>query len=57
LAFLAAGSPAGSAPLPQTTALAMHAVPFAFTGVVGAMAAVNWIINRRMKRESEGEDD
>ncbi len=57
LSFLAAGSPAGSSPLPETTALAMHAVPFAFTGVVGAMAGLNWIINRRMKKQSEGTDD
>jgi formate dehydrogenase iron-sulfur subunit len=57
LSFLAAGSPAGSTPLPETTALAMHAVPFAFTGVVAAMAGVNWIIGRRMKRQSEGPDE
>ncbi len=57
LSFLAAGSPAGGTPLPETTALAMHAVPFAFTGVVGAMAGLNWIINRRMKKQSEGTDD
>jgi formate dehydrogenase iron-sulfur subunit len=57
LAFLAAGSPAGAAPLPEATALAMHAVPFVFTGVVGAMAGLRWIINRRMKKQSEGTDD
>ena len=27
----------------------MGAVPFAFTGVVACMAAVSWIIERRMK--------
>ncbi len=27
----------------------MHAVPFAFTGVVAAMAGTGWIIGRRMK--------
>jgi formate dehydrogenase iron-sulfur subunit len=57
LAFLAAGSAAGAAPLPETTSLAMHAVPFVFTGVVGAMAGLSWIINRRMKKQSEGTDD
>ena len=37
-------------PLPEKTAAAMNAVPFAFTGVVAAMAGMNWIIDRRMKR-------
>jgi hypothetical protein len=35
----------------------MHAVPFAFTGVVAGMAGLNWIINRRMKLKSEGSDE
>ena len=57
LSFLAPEHPAGSAPLPETTALAMHAVPFAFTGVVAGMAGLNWIIRRRMKRQAEGSDE
>jgi formate dehydrogenase iron-sulfur subunit len=57
LSFLTAQNPAGSAPLPETTALAMHAVPFAFTGVVAAMAGLSWIINRRMRIQAEGSDD
>jgi len=43
----------GSRPLPSTTATAMVAVPFVFTGVVGAMAGLNWIIGRRIKRQEE----
>jgi formate dehydrogenase iron-sulfur subunit len=57
LSFLAARHPAGSTPLPETTALAMHAVPFAFTLVVAGMAGVQWIVDRRMKREAEGSDE
>ncbi len=57
LSFLAPEHPAGSAPLPETTALAMHAVPFAFTGVVAGMAGLNWLIKRRMKRQAEGSDE
>jgi formate dehydrogenase iron-sulfur subunit len=57
LSFLAPEHPAGSAPLPQTTALAMHAVPFVFTSVVAGAAGLNWIINRRMKRQAEGSDE
>lgn len=40
LSFLAPEHPGGSAPLPATTAAAMDAVPFAFTGVVAAMAGL-----------------
>lgn len=54
LSFLAPQHPAGGTPLPETTQLAMHAVPFAFTGVVAAMAGLGWIIRRRMKIEAEG---
>lgn len=57
LSFLAPQHPAGSAPVPQTTALAMHSVPFAFTGVVAAMAGVNWMVQRRIKRQSEESDE
>ncbi len=57
LSFLAPQHPAGNAPLPKTTAIAMDAVPFVFTGVVGAMAGLNWIIRRRMKIQEEGSDE
>jgi formate dehydrogenase iron-sulfur subunit len=57
LSFLAPGVGAGATPLPETTALAMHAVPFAFTGVVALMAGSCWIIGRRMKRCSEKPDE
>jgi len=57
LSFLATGEPLGATPVPNTTSLAMDAVPFAFTGVVAAMAGVSWVIERRMKREEEGSDD
>jgi len=57
LSFLAAEHPGGSVPLPERTAVAMHSVPFVFTGVVAGMAGLNWIIARRMKRQSEGPDE
>jgi formate dehydrogenase iron-sulfur subunit len=57
LSFLGAGQPLGSVPLPERTALAMHSVPFAFTGAVAVMAGLNWIIGRRMKRQAEPSDD
>jgi len=49
--------PAGNDPLPRTTALAMRAVPFAFTGVVAGMAGLNWIINRRVKRQAASSNE
>lgn len=57
LSFLIPSRAVGATPLPETTAVAMEAVPFAFTGVVAAMAGFNWIIDRRMKRQAEGADD
>lgn len=56
LSFLTEGRPLGSTPMPQHTAAAMHAVPFAFTGVVAVMAGLNWIIGRRMNREADGDE-
>jgi formate dehydrogenase iron-sulfur subunit len=44
-----------TAPLPETTELAMHAVPFVFTGVVAGMAGLRWIVNRRIKLEGSDE--
>jgi len=57
LSFLTHGIQLGSVPVPERTRAAMHAVPFAFTGVVAVMAGLNWIIDRRMKRQSEGPDE
>jgi formate dehydrogenase iron-sulfur subunit len=57
LSFLSSEKPAGDVPLPEETALAMHAVPVVFTGVLAAMAGLNWIIQRRMKIRSEGSDE
>jgi formate dehydrogenase iron-sulfur subunit len=57
LSFLAGGQAGANTPLPETTTLAMHSAPFVFTGVVAGMAALNWIIGRRMKRQSEGPDE
>ena len=57
LSFLAPGKQLGSTAVPERTAAAMESVPFVFTGVVAAMAGLNWIIGRRMKREAEGSDD
>lgn len=57
LSFLAPDLPHTGTPLPERTAVAMDAVPFAFTGAVAVMAGLNWIIGRRMKRQAEGSDD
>ncbi|MGP8242988.1 MAG: 4Fe-4S dicluster domain-containing protein [Bryobacteraceae bacterium] len=57
LSFITEGRPLGAQPLPQTTANAMHAVPFAFTGVVAAMAGLSWIIGRRMERQKDKSDE
>lgn len=53
LSFLTHGEHLGDTPVPQTTAAAMNAVPFAFTGVLAAMAGLNWIIGRRTKLASD----
>lgn len=57
LSFLSSENPGGNAPLPEKTALAMHAVPFVFTGVLAGMAGLNWVIQRRIKIQSEGSND
>ncbi len=57
LSFLTGAEPLSSTPVPTTTAAAMEAVPFAFTGAVAAMAGINWIITRRMKRQAEDPDE
>jgi hypothetical protein len=55
LTFLTAGRDLDAKPLPDTTKLAMHSVPFVFTGVVTGMAALRWVIERRMKLEGSNE--
>lgn len=55
LTFLTRGEDLGSEPIPERTKLAMNVVPFTFVGVVGMMAAVNWVIERRRKLEREPE--
>lgn len=49
LGFLTYGSHLENRPLPETTATAMKAVPFAFVGMGGVMYGINWIIKRRME--------
>jgi formate dehydrogenase iron-sulfur subunit len=56
LSFLTRGRRLGGTPVPEHTATAMHAVPFVFSGVVAAMAGLNWVLARRMKREAEEHD-
>jgi formate dehydrogenase iron-sulfur subunit len=54
LSFLTYGHSLGKGSVPETTAAAMHAVPFAFVGVAAAMAGINWVISRRVKLQEEG---
>jgi formate dehydrogenase iron-sulfur subunit len=49
LCFLSYQPRLGEKPMPETTAIAMNAVPFAFVGMGGLMAGINWIIQRRNK--------
>jgi len=49
LAFLTYGSRIDDKPLPQRTAPAMKAVPFAFLGMGAVMYGLHWIIDRRRK--------
>ena len=57
LSFLTEGRYLGGQPLPETTATAMDTVPFAFTGVLAAMAGLSWIIDRRMARQRDKSDE
>jgi formate dehydrogenase iron-sulfur subunit len=57
LSFLTEDRYLGAEPLPETTAAAMHAVPFVFTGVLGAMAGLSWIVERRMARQRDKSDE
>jgi len=57
LTAVLAGRPLDQVPLPERTRTAMQAVPFAFTGVVAAMAGIRWVISRRMQRQAEDGDE
>ena len=57
LDFLAMKPDLGRQPLPTTTELAMHSVPFAFVGMGAAMLGLNWIIRRRIKLRNESDKD
>jgi formate dehydrogenase iron-sulfur subunit len=56
LALLTGGQPLPNDPLPEKTALAMGAVPYAFCGVLAAMGCINWVIARRIKLRKETSD-
>jgi formate dehydrogenase iron-sulfur subunit len=60
LGFLSYQPNLGNKPLPQTTSIAMHSVPFAFVGMGTFMYGLHWIIKRRQKlqheKENEGEE-
>lgn len=49
LGFLAYKTDLGNKPLPQATAPAMRAVPFAFVGMGALMYGLSWIIGRRIE--------
>ncbi len=53
LDFLTYGQKLSNDPMPELTAPAMEAVPYAFLGMGIFMTGLNWIIKRRMKSESE----
>ena len=57
LSFLTYNRPLGEKPLPQRTAAAMTAVPFAFVGVGSAMAGLSWLIGRRMMLKEKSNDE
>ncbi len=56
LSFLTDGHAIPSDPLPEKTAAAMAAVPYAFCGVLAIMGGVNWVIARRIKLQKENSD-
>jgi len=57
LGFLSYQPKLGPRPLPETTSLAMKAVPAAFVGMGGAMLGLNWIIRRRMERQGKDKSE
>ncbi|MBZ0263513.1 4Fe-4S dicluster domain-containing protein [bacterium] len=56
LSFMTYGQKLGEKALPQVTAPAMHAVPFAFLGMGGLMAGVHWIVKRRIELSKTDQD-
>jgi formate dehydrogenase iron-sulfur subunit len=56
LGFLSYQPNLSAEPLPETTAVAMDSVPFAFVGMGVAMLGLNWIIQRRNKIRSEKDE-
>jgi formate dehydrogenase iron-sulfur subunit len=57
LSFLTYRGQSGIEPLPETTALAMKSVPFAFVGMGAVMYGINWVVKRRMKLAEEQDGD
>ena len=57
LSFLTGGHEIASSPLPNKTAKAMDAVPYAFCGVLALMGGLNWVIKRRNKLMEEKEKE
>jgi formate dehydrogenase iron-sulfur subunit len=53
LGFLSYQPRMGDKPLPNRTAPAMEAVPYAFAGMGSVMYGLNWIIRRRMERQGK----
>ena len=45
--LMVGGFSGGETSMPERTALAMHAVPFAFVGMGALMGGLYWIIGRR----------
>ncbi|MDP8228295.1 MAG: 4Fe-4S dicluster domain-containing protein [Candidatus Electryoneaceae bacterium] len=55
LSFLTYGGNLGDKPLPERTATAMHAVPYAFVGMGSLMAGLSWLIGRRIKNKEQND--
>lgn len=55
LGFLTYGQRLSDDPMPELTAPAMEAVPFAFVGMGAFMTGLNWVIKRRMKQAGKDE--
>ncbi len=53
LSFLTYGQNLSNDPMPELTAPAMEAVPFAFLGMGVFMTGLHWIIKRRIKSEED----
>ncbi len=57
LSFLTGGHEIAASPLPNKTAEAMDAVPYAFCGVLALMGGLNWVIERRNRLLKEKEKE